>query len=65
MPASVESMKLAPKNTPAKSPPLGPKKAAAPQAQAAAANMAPKSDGTRQAQIWRSSTLANRLTLTA
>ena len=47
MKASVETRKLAPSRPPASSPASPPKKAAAPQAQAAAVSMAPSSDGTR------------------
>ena len=43
----VDRMKLAPRMAPASSPRPGPKKAAAPQAQAAAASIAPSSDGRR------------------
>ena len=47
MNASVESRKLAPNSAPAINPGRAPRNAAAPQAQAAAASMAPSSEGIR------------------
>ena len=47
IPASLDSRKLAPRMAPASTPVRAPKASPAPQAQAAAASMAPSRDGTR------------------